>query len=38
MFPFSKTLLAFFFKFNFYSKSEIFYPSYAAANAILVII
>ena len=38
MFPFSETLLAFFFKFNFYGKSEIFYASYAAAIAILVII
>ena len=38
MFPFSEVLLAFFLKFNFYSKSEIFYASYATAIAILIII
>lgn len=40
MFPSSETVLAIFFveTFNFYCKSEIFYTSYAAAIAILIII
>ena len=39
MFPSSETVLAIFFveTFNFYCKSEIFYTSYAAAIAILII-
>ena len=41
MFPLSETVLATFFfveTFNFYCKSEIFYTSYEAAIAILIII
>ena len=40
MFPLSETVLAIFFveTFNFYRKSEIFYTSYAAAIAILIVI
>ena len=40
MFPLSETVLVIFFveTFNFYCKSEIFYTSYAAAIAILIII